>query len=59
MGKHAGKSSHPDFDQLGVSAQYNRKQQSGNQNRGYDIPALSIARAEFESFIGGALQWPL
>jgi len=41
------------------SAQYNRKQTARNQYRGYDIPALPIARAEFESFIGGALQWPL
>lgn len=41
------------------SAKYTRKQQAGKHNRGYDIPALSVARAEFETFIGATLQWPL
>jgi len=41
------------------SAKYNRKQTARNQYRGYDIPALPLAQADFEAFIGGALQWPL
>ena len=41
------------------SAQYRRKLSAGNQNRGYDIPALPVARAEFATFIGGALEWTL
>jgi len=41
------------------SAQCMRKQQAGNQNRGYDIPALPVARSEFEKFIGGPLEWSL
>ena len=41
------------------SARCLRKQQAGNQNRGYDIPALPVARSEFEKFIGGPLEWSL
>jgi hypothetical protein len=41
------------------SALYTRKLQAGNRNRGYDIPALPVARSEFEAFLGATLQWPL
>jgi hypothetical protein len=41
------------------SASYTRKHQAGKHNRGYDIPALPVARSEFETYIGGVLQWPL
>jgi len=41
------------------TAIYTRKLQAGNQNRGYDIPPLPVARSEFEKFIGGALEWSL
>jgi hypothetical protein len=41
------------------SAQCMRKQQAGNQNRGYGIPALPVARSEFEKFIGGPHEWSL
>lgn len=49
-------------DQLKIlcpTAIYTRKLQAGNQNRGYDIPPLPVARSEFEKFIGGALEWSL
>jgi len=41
------------------SANYTRKQQAAKLPRGYDIPALPVARSEFETYIGGVLQWPL
>jgi hypothetical protein len=41
------------------SAKYDRKQEARNQYRGYDLPALPVARADFEKFIGGPLEWPL
>ena len=47
------------LSKLCPSAQYKRMQQGGKQCRGYDIPALPVARAEFEKFIGGPLEWPL
>jgi len=40
-------------------ARYTRKQHAGKMPRGYDIPALPKARSAFETFIGGALEWPL
>jgi len=38
------------------TAKYDRTQKSKNQARGYQIPALPLARSAFETFIGGALE---
>jgi hypothetical protein len=40
------------------SAKDARKKLGGSQTRGYEIPALDVARKDFEKFIGAALQWP-
>lgn len=39
-------------------AQKVRRQTSGGPRRGYVLPALPAARAEFEKFIGGSISWP-
>lgn len=40
-------------------AQYHREEKTGKQKRGYRMPSLPVARSEFETFIGGTLEWPL
>jgi hypothetical protein len=40
------------------SAKDDRKKLGGSLTRGYEIPALGVARKDFENFIGAALQWP-
>jgi len=40
------------------SAKYARHQEDREQSRGYVIPAILLARVEFETFIGGVLEWP-
>jgi hypothetical protein len=47
------------LDVLCPLAQYHRAEKTGKQKRGYRIPSLPVARSEFETFIGGALEWPL
>lgn len=40
------------------SAKPARSQLNGRQQRGHYLPALPVARAEFEKFIGGSISWP-
>jgi len=39
------------------SAQSERRKVNGCQQRGYGLPSLSVARVEFEGFMGGAIDW--
>ena len=36
---------------------WDRSQLLGSQERGYELPALSAARAEFERALGGQIDW--
>jgi len=40
------------------SARQERRQVGGKRQHGYALPRLTIARAEFEQYIGGAVTWP-
>jgi hypothetical protein len=40
------------------SANHARSKRNGPQQRGYELPALPVARAEFEKFVGGSISWP-
>jgi hypothetical protein len=48
---------HQALARLCPSATRRRMTSEGCQQRGYDLPPLPLARAEFANFLGGELQW--
>jgi hypothetical protein len=40
------------------SAKNDQKQVNRERHRGFELPSLQQARAEFETYIGGAVDWP-
>jgi hypothetical protein len=48
---------HAALARLCPSAKQNRKVDRGCQQRGYNLPPLPLARAEFSDFLGGEVQW--
>ena len=41
------------------SAQRGRRSESGSRSWGYDLPAIEVARKEFEKYLGGStISWP-
>lgn len=49
---------HDHLTRICPSAKQARTKVNGRQQRGYDLPALPDARAEFDKFIGGSISWP-
>jgi hypothetical protein len=45
------------LEKLCPSASQTRSSLNGLQQRGYQLPAIQIARSEFESYIGASLDW--
>ncbi|CAN1516080.1 Virulence-associated E [Sphingomonadaceae bacterium] len=48
---------HHQLSRLCPSVVSKRRQINGRQQRGHDLPDLSVARAEFAKFLGGAVAW--
>ena len=48
---------HEALSRLCPSAKRHRKLSEGCQQRGYDLPPLPLARAEFANFLGGDVPW--
>ena len=48
---------HAALARLCPSAKQRRAMDRGCQHRGYDLPALPLARAEFANFLGGEVLW--
>ena len=48
---------HEALRRLCPSATRQRKTTSHGQQRGYDLPAFTVARAEFTAFLGGEVTW--
>ena len=48
---------HQALKRLCPTAKRGRKQIHSRQDRGYELPALPDARAEFTVFIGGKIEW--
>ncbi len=48
---------HQALERLCPSAKVRRVMKNGVQQRGYQLPALAIARTEFETFLGGGVEW--
>ena len=49
---------HDQLSRLCPSANRVRSKRNGCQQRGFELPALPAARAEFEKFVGGSISWP-
>ena len=47
-----------EMKKLCPSAIHGQKQMSGDRHRGFNLPNLKQARAEFEQYIGGIIEWP-
>jgi hypothetical protein len=47
-----------EMKKLCPSAVHGQKQAMGNRHRGFTLPPLQQARAEFEQYIGGTIEWP-
>jgi hypothetical protein len=48
---------HSALERVCPSAVPSRKLEHGSQKRGFQLPALPVARAEFEHLMGGAVEW--
>ena len=46
-----------EFAKLCPSARKTQKQENLGRSRGYSLPPLQQARAEFEAYIGGPVRW--
>ncbi len=48
---------HSALERVCPSAVPSRKLEHGSQKRGFQLPSLPVARAEFEHLMGGAVEW--